>query len=162
MTDYTALSNISVGVGGLPSGATVTALRDNVPAAFEGAAGAPPLLDAALGTTVTTAGVTWVLNRNAVGLAGAIGTEIVAWNGSATDIAVNGTIAGSSLYYNVNTINNINPFSTLLQTSAFSTITATYGLPLTGTWRARSACAGKYQDPENNWLFTQTLWLRIS
>ena len=41
MTDYTALSNTAVGVGGLPSGATVTALRDNPLAIAEGSAGAP-------------------------------------------------------------------------------------------------------------------------
>ena len=41
MTDYTILSNTAVGVGGLPSGATVTALRDNPLAIAEGTAGAP-------------------------------------------------------------------------------------------------------------------------
>lgn len=44
MTDYTALSNTAVGVGGLPSGATVTALRDNPIAIAEGAAGSPVVL----------------------------------------------------------------------------------------------------------------------
>ena len=43
MTDYTILSNTAVGVGGLPSGATVTALRDNPLAIAEGTAGAPQL-----------------------------------------------------------------------------------------------------------------------
>ena len=43
MTDYTILSNTAVGVGGLPSGATVTALRDNPIAIAEGAVGAPLL-----------------------------------------------------------------------------------------------------------------------
>jgi len=41
MTDYTTLSNTAVGVGGLPSGATVTALRDNPLAIAEGTSGAP-------------------------------------------------------------------------------------------------------------------------
>tara|TARA_R110000823_G_C15913573_1_gene497991 strand:- start:423 stop:989 length:567 start_codon:yes stop_codon:yes gene_type:complete len=50
MTDYTALSNISVGVGGLPSGATVAALRDNPIAISEGAVGAPAIQFAALPT----------------------------------------------------------------------------------------------------------------
>jgi len=102
-----------------------------------------------------------VLSATAGGLSGAVGTEIVAWNGSATDIAINGTIAGSSLYYNVN-VTALNPFSTLLQAPAFSTITASNGLPLTGTWRARTACPGKYQDVDNNRIFIPTLWLRIS
>lgn len=161
MTDYTLLSNTAVGVGGLPSGATVTALRDNPIAIAEGAPGAPRVLDGALDTTVAAAGTSWVLNRNANGLAGAVGTEIVAWNGSATDISVNGTISGSSLYYNSNVI-SLNPFSTLLQTSAFPTPTTSNGLPLTGTWRARTACPGKFQDGSSNWLFTPTIWLRIA
>lgn len=161
MTDWTLLSNTAVGVGGLPSGATVTALRDNPIAIAEGAPGAPRVLDGALDTTVATAGVTWVLNRNAGGLAGTVGTEIVAWNGIATDISVNVTISGSSIYYNVN-VTSLNPFSTLSQPSGFTTITTNNGLPLTGTWRARTACPGKYQDGFGNWVFTPTLWLRIS
>lgn len=43
MTTWTALSNSAVGIGGLPSGATVTALRDNPVAVAEGATGAPLL-----------------------------------------------------------------------------------------------------------------------
>ena len=41
MADWTNLPNLAVGVGGLPSGTTVTALRDNPIAIAEGAAGAP-------------------------------------------------------------------------------------------------------------------------
>jgi hypothetical protein len=41
MADWTNLPNTAVGVGGLPSGTTVTALRDNPVAIAEGAAGAP-------------------------------------------------------------------------------------------------------------------------
>jgi hypothetical protein len=161
MADWTTLSNTAVGVGGLPSGATITALRDNPIAIAEGAVGAPRVVDGALDTTVLTAGVNWVLNRNAVVLAEAKGTEIVAWNGSATDIAINGTIAGSSLYYNVN-VTALNPFSTLVQSSFSPIPTNLNGLPLTGTWRARTACPGKYQDGSSNWQFTPTMWLRIS
>ena len=43
MADWTNLPNQAVGVGGLPSGTTVTALRDNPVAIAEGAAGAPRL-----------------------------------------------------------------------------------------------------------------------
>ena len=43
MTDWTTLPNAAVGVGGLPSGTTVTALRDNPVAIAEGAPGAPRL-----------------------------------------------------------------------------------------------------------------------
>ena len=41
MADWTNLPNQAVGVGGLPSGTTVTALRDNPVAIAQGAAGAP-------------------------------------------------------------------------------------------------------------------------
>ena len=43
MADWTNLPNAAVGVGGLPSGTTVTALRDNPIAIAEGALGAPRL-----------------------------------------------------------------------------------------------------------------------
>ena len=43
MADWTTLPNAAVGVGGLPSGTTVTALRDNPIAIAEGTAGAPRL-----------------------------------------------------------------------------------------------------------------------
>ena len=43
MADWTPLPNQAVGVGGLPSGTTVTALRDNPVAIAEGAPGAPKI-----------------------------------------------------------------------------------------------------------------------
>jgi hypothetical protein len=44
MADWTTLPNTAVGVGGLPSGTTVTALRDNPVAIAEGATGAPYMI----------------------------------------------------------------------------------------------------------------------
>ena len=63
MTDWTNLPNAAVGVGGLPSGTTVTALRDNPIAIAEGAAGAPRVDGTArnhnkLGEITATADVT--------------------------------------------------------------------------------------------------------
>jgi len=49
MADWTNLPNQAVGVGGLPSGTTVTALRDNPVAITEGAAGAPRIVPRARG-----------------------------------------------------------------------------------------------------------------
>jgi hypothetical protein len=49
MADWTTLPNTAVGVGGLPSGTTVTALRDNPVAIAEGAPGAPKVMGEALG-----------------------------------------------------------------------------------------------------------------
>jgi len=48
MADWTNLPNQAVGVGGLPSGTTVTALRDNPVAIAEGAPGAPRVQRAAI------------------------------------------------------------------------------------------------------------------
>ena len=48
MADWTNLPNLAVGVGGLPSGTTVTALRDNPIAITEGAEGAPRIRDNAV------------------------------------------------------------------------------------------------------------------
>ena len=65
MADWTNLPNLAVGVGGLPSGTTVTALRDNPIAIAEGAAGAPRVRGTArnhnkLGEITATADVTEV------------------------------------------------------------------------------------------------------
>jgi len=46
MADYTDLPDTAVGVGGIPSGTTVTALRDNPIAIAERAVGAPKVLGA--------------------------------------------------------------------------------------------------------------------
>jgi hypothetical protein len=58
MTDFTTLSNPSVAVGGIPSGATVTALRDNPIAISEGTTGAPKILSRALGIATGSATIT--------------------------------------------------------------------------------------------------------
>lgn len=45
MADYTALPNSAVGIGGIPSGTTITALRDNPIAIAERSVGAPKAVD---------------------------------------------------------------------------------------------------------------------
>ena len=98
MTDFTILSNTAVGVGGLPSGATTTALRDNPIAIAEGAPGAPKIQAAAL--DVTTAERDWVLGRTAGATAGAVGTyAFMERTGNNALIDIGGTIAGSSIRY---------------------------------------------------------------
>jgi hypothetical protein len=142
MTDWTLLSNTAVGVGGLPSGATVTALRDNPIAIAEGAPGAPRITNAAfdngvigaekfqVGTTETD----WVSGRiiaQGVGAVGSYASAFIFFPGS-TDVPVGGTKAGSALRYE----NDEVPYVALL-----------------GTWRcmARSTISSG-----------ATLWLRIS
>ena len=81
MADWTTLPNAAVGVGGLPSGTTVTALRDNPVAIAEGAAGAP-LISGAL---------TKIIDQQE------IGAFIFARGPSTT--AYGDVVAGSSLFY---------------------------------------------------------------
>ena len=54
MADWTDLSDAAVGIGGIPSGTTVTALRDNAIAVAEGAGGAYTFLSEALVTTTVS------------------------------------------------------------------------------------------------------------
>lgn len=53
MADYTDLPDTAVGIGGIPSGTTVTALRDNPIAIAEGAVGAPRIASAAIDVPIT-------------------------------------------------------------------------------------------------------------
>ena len=48
MADWTNIPDVDVEPGGIPKGSTITALRDNVTALAQGAAGAPPIANAAL------------------------------------------------------------------------------------------------------------------
>ena len=77
MTTYTGLSAGAVGVGGIPSGSTVTALRDNPIAIAEGASGAPRIVGASI--HATTAADTFVLYRaginTSLGLFAVTGSE---------------------------------------------------------------------------------------
>jgi hypothetical protein len=52
----------------------IIAIKNNIIAVPGGAAGAPRIVDAALGTTVTSAGTNWVLARNAGATHYAVGT----------------------------------------------------------------------------------------
>ena len=61
MTTWTTLSAGAVGVGGIPSGSTVTALRDNPVAIAEGSSGAPRIVGASI--HATTAADAFVLYR---------------------------------------------------------------------------------------------------
>jgi hypothetical protein len=106
MADWTNLPNTAVGVGGLPSGTTVTALRDNPVAIAEGAAGAPRLYGKAavpdsqkaeLAVLSLTAADTFVLsNLHWTGDFSAASTTTVssAWTtaGTITSVLMSGTV----------------------------------------------------------------------
>ena len=90
MADWTSLPNLAVGVGGLPSGTTVTALRDNPIAIAEGAAGAPRVQGVALDKVFLGALFSTNLNTTPVGfidLGGILGISLVG--------VVQGTTVGS-------------------------------------------------------------------
>ena len=79
-------------------GSTGVALRDNMIAIAEGAAGAPRIEDAALDTTVTTAGQDWVAARMVARTHGGVGTLVTALRGAGSgNVAFGATIAGSSI-----------------------------------------------------------------
>jgi len=48
MADWTNIPDVDVEAGGIPKGSTITALRDNVTAVTEGAAGAPKIVNNAI------------------------------------------------------------------------------------------------------------------
>jgi len=135
VTDYTILSNTAVGVGGLPSGATVTALRDNPIAIAEGTAGAPKIQAAAL--DVTTAERDWVLARNSEAGVGEIGTYALLKSAGFSDISPGATTAGSGLRY--------------------STAGGTISTTPSGTWRCMGFVDISGGNPDDT-----TLFLRIS
>jgi hypothetical protein len=134
LADWTALSNTAVGVGGLPSGATVTALRDNPVAIAEGAAGAPNLL----------------IGVGARSIAFAVGTYIIGRPQNSTNYVIDSLVAGSILYAT----------TTSDYVSGTSFIDGTIGgtpvvfLASVGTWRCTSPARG------NGSFGTIGLWVR--
>jgi len=144
MADWTALSNTAVGVGGLPSGATITALRDNPIAIAEGAVGAPRVVDGALDTTATAAGDAWVVARSS-GIAGVIagysvggiGTYAMLRNNGSTR-SPGGTQTGSFLNYS---------------SAAGDTVTTV----ISGTWRCMGYALGNASSSQET-----SIWLRIA
>ena len=79
MADWTNLPNQAVGVGGLPSGTTVTALRDNPVAIAEGAPGAPKVQGVGLGQVFL--GLVNTSGSSAVGFSDAERVEGIAFFG---------------------------------------------------------------------------------
>ena len=115
MADYTDLPNSAVTVGGIPSGTTVTALRDNPIAITEGAAGAPRIqTDAIEDSAVTNAkvanssigaekfqtGITeyvWVGARIAANPFNGVGAHVFAENGTGSTLDSGDLASGSNL-----------------------------------------------------------------
>jgi hypothetical protein len=115
MPDYTDLPDTAVGIGGVPSGTTVTALRDNPLAIAEGAAGAPRIQTAGIeDSAVTNAKIAagtigseklqtgtdernWVGARSASLAFNAQGTYVMARNESGGTLDSGATVSGASI-----------------------------------------------------------------
>lgn len=139
MTAFTSLPNGAVQPGGRPRGSTITALRDNPIAMFEGDATAPKLQFAALDVGFSTAG--------------GIGSYCFAR--ATSGVAFGATIAGSALFPTSAAWN-------VPMTSGANTGFAS-GAALSGTWR----CMGSYSVTSPAYtgggaMSGATLWLRIS
>jgi hypothetical protein len=100
MTDWTTLDLDGLLPGEPLTSEKVLAFYQNVIAAFEGSAGAPPLLDAALDTgAATSAGTDWVLLRTAGADVNAVGSYAFLRFNTLTTAIEGTTHAGSSLRY---------------------------------------------------------------
>lgn len=149
MATWTNITNALVGVGARPFATTLAAFRDNVVAAFQGAAGAPRLVDAALDSTVTNDGRNWVRNRMAVNPAGAVGTySLLLENDTNIPARVRGdTLSGAKLSH----------MSLALDPLAQTLIVVTRDVHPAGTWELH----GDYSTSafENDYVIA--LWKRI-
>lgn len=122
---------------------------ENWEAGFQGAAGAPALLDAALDTTATNVGRDWVLNRTALASAGAVGTYGYFRCTNTASVGFGSTVAGSTL----TPVGHQDPNKNITDV----------GTARSGTWRCMGynayspiSSAGDVAD------YGVTLWLRIS
>ena len=143
MADWTNLPNQAVGVGGLPSGTTVTALRDNPVAIAQGAAGAPKIQYAAIDEGL------------AQQPAGGVGTyAFLATGNTSGSNSFGSTRAGADLL-------PVGIAGTSVETSTSSEI-VTSTTTIFGTWR----CMGFRPPPTGGGTAGNrreaTLWLRIA
>lgn len=136
MADWTNIADTALDPDAPLTSELAYAWRDNPIAIAEGAAGAPRIADAAMGLTPTTAGRDWVLERQALSAAGAVGTYAFAVAPSA-DLAFGATTLGSGL--------------------SAASVASSGGGPLSGTWR----CMGRIEAADPN-TSRKTLFLRIA
>ena len=97
MADYRTITDAEVDPDAPLTSSLGYAWRDNPLAIAEGATGAPRITDAALSTSVTAAGTTWVMNRIIPRNAGGIGTYVFGYIPGPSEISMNGTVSGGSL-----------------------------------------------------------------
>lgn len=150
MATYTAITDEEIDQDSPITQTLMTKYRDNLTAVIEGDASAPKVEDAALDTTVTSAGTDWVAARIAGVSVGAIGTYAFLRNVTAESAtyAAGATVAGSKLRY-AGLFTNDNFTTTQWQTG---------GTP-SGTWRVMGYMANTTPGDDDR---GGTLCLRIS
>lgn len=84
-------------VGQILTAAQMNNMQADITAVANGDAGAPPIVDAALGTTATTTGRDWVLARNALATADAVGSYAFAHDTADQGFLFGETTAASNL-----------------------------------------------------------------
>lgn len=144
MASWTDIPNADIAQDKPIKAETGLALRDNVTAAMEGASGAPPLLEAAIGDWYSTYG--------------GIGTYVFA-RGPSSDVAAGATTSGSNLLP-TSAICGITSANTNMDVGNFN-LSST----LSGTWQ----CMGTY-DYTSDFasgsntanVLGATLWQRIA
>ena len=191
MADWTTLPNAAVGVGGLPSGTTVTALRDNPVAIAEGAPGAPRIYGDAAATFDEYAADNPLA---AVGVTGDLFDVFNAFSGSFASISTTSSTFQSSGIITAQYITGTVRFSARQNSSAsgrtnemrflkngivIDTWSVSGGSAETRTvdisvangdtfeWQARSTAGGQvstdsYATVANDALQTQPLWIKRS
>lgn len=116
MTTWTTLSAGAVGVSGIPSGSTVTALRDNPVAIAEGSSGAPRIVGASI--HATTAADTFVLYRAGINTS----LRLIAVTGNEGGGTASGNAIGSEFTALVDCVIRIKFTVTILGSSGTSTV----------------------------------------
>ena len=145
MTAYTAITNGEIDQDSPGTQPLFTSLRDNPIAISEGSAGAPKILDAALGPTATNTGRNWILARLALMAIDTVGSLVyAATQNSITAVNFGSTIAGSSLV--PVGFQNGGPFSS--------------GAALSGTWMALGYKPARAGNVPGN--LESTLFIRVA
>jgi hypothetical protein len=120
-------------------------------------------------STVTTVTTAQVLGATAGASHQDVGSMTIAWNTTTSDVASNGTIAGSSLRYtntqSATTGAPANTFATIFSVSASFPTTAT--TTLSGTWKNMGGlCRGRHSTTDGEGATTYywypSLWLRTA
>jgi hypothetical protein len=139
MTAYTDPATMSTISGAPATEALMTAMKNNPVAITEGSSGAPKIEDAALSTTVTAAGQSWVAARTTTPAVGAIGSyAMLAYTGTDTTISPGETKSADLFYAGIDDV---------------GTVSVSASGP-DGTWKAMGYVQGSAPPLVTMWLRT--------